>query len=132
MNYWLAKTEPHDYSWDDFMKDKEVAWTGIKNYQARNYLNEMQLKDLVLIYHSGKERAVIGLAEVTEESFPDPTDKKWMAVRLQVKQQLKRPVLLSDIKKEDLLSEMRMLKQPRLSLSPMSKDEFDVIMKMGS
>lgn len=132
MNYWIAKSEPDSYSWDDFVVQQEEVWDGIRNYQARNYLKEMQLGDLVYFYHSGKERAIVGLAGVSEEAFPDPSDSKWTAVKLKVKKQLKSQVTLQDLKANDQLRDMKMLKQPRLSISPMSKEEFEVILKMCS
>lgn len=132
MNYWMVKSEPGSYSWDDFVAQKEEVWDGVRNYQARNFLREMQLGDLVFFYHSGKEKAIIGLAEVTEEQFPDPTDTAWTAVKLRVKQPLASPVSLVEIKAEDRLSDLLMLKQARLSVSPVGKIEFDLLLKMGS
>ena len=95
MNYWMVKTEPSSYSWDDFSKKEEEVWDGVRNYQARNFLKEMHLGDPVLIYHSGKDKAVVGLAEISQEAFPDPKDETWVAVRLKPKRALSNPVTLS-------------------------------------
>lgn len=132
MNYWMVKSEPNSYSWNDFKKKGEDVWDGVRNYQARNFLKEMRLGDLVLFYHSGKERAVVGIAEVIREGYPDPLDTDWIAVDLKVKQNLNNPVTLSQIKSEDALSELKMLKQSRLSVSQVKKEEFQLIYKMGS
>tara|TARA_R110002072_G_scaffold81897_1_gene187255 strand:+ start:135371 stop:135757 length:387 start_codon:yes stop_codon:yes gene_type:complete len=128
----MVKSEPGSYSWDDFVAKKEDVWDGVRNYQARNFLREMQLGDLVYFYHSGKEKAIVGIAEVSQEQFPDPTDAAWVAVKLKVKSQLKRPVSLVSIKAEDRLSDLPMLKQSRLSVLPVGKEEFDLLLKMGS
>lgn len=132
MNYWMVKTEPNSYSWDDFVKKGEDVWDGVRNYQARNFLKEMKSGEPVLFYHSGKDKAVLGIAEVSEEAFPDPKDEAWVAVKIKTKQALTTPVTLAAIKSEDLLSEMMMLKQSRLSVMSVTKNEFDRILKMGS
>ena len=132
MNYWMVKSEPESYSWDDFVAKKEDVWDGVRNYQARNFLREMQLGDLVYFYHSGKEKAIVGIAEVSEEQFPDPTDEAWTAVKLKVKRPLEKSIPLSAIKAEDRLSDLPMLKQARLSVLPVGKDEFELLLKMGS
>lgn len=130
--YWIAKSEPTSYSWNDLVDAKEEIWDGIRNYQARNNLKEMQLGDLVFFYHSGKEKAIVGIAEVSEEGFADPTDEKWVAVKLKPKMPLNTPISLAAIKDNSLLAELSMLKQSRLSLSPVSKSEFDTLLKMSS
>ncbi|WPR76072.1 EVE domain-containing protein [Algoriphagus sp. NG3] len=132
MKYWMVKSEPESYSWDDFVAQNEDIWDGVRNYQARNFLRDMQLGDLVFFYHSGKEKAVVGIAEVSEEQFPEPGNEDWTAVKLKVKRALKKPVTLADIKAEDRLSGLPMLKQSRLSVLPVGKEEFDVLLKMGS
>ncbi|WP_192348891.1 EVE domain-containing protein [Algoriphagus sp. Y33] len=132
MNYWMVKSEPESYSWDDFVAKKEDVWDGVRNYQARNFLREMQLGDWVFFYHSGKEKAIVGIAEVSEEQFPDPTDEAWTAVKLKVKRPLEKSIPLSAIKAEDRLSDLPMLKQARLSVLPVGKDEFELLLKMGS
>ncbi|MFC3878742.1 EVE domain-containing protein [Algoriphagus namhaensis] len=131
MNYWIVKSEPNSYSWQDFERAQEDVWDGVRNNQARLFLREMQEGDLVFFYHSGKEKAVVGLAEVSKEAFPDPNDEQWVAVNLRVKKKLEKPVTLAQLKGEDILSEMKMLKQSRLSVSPLEKVEFDQILKMS-
>ncbi len=128
----MVKSEPGSYSWDDFTKAEEDIWDGVRNYQARNYLREMRKGDPIFFYHSGKDKSVVGLAQVSEEAFPDPKDEAWTAVKLKVKNALKNPVSLEAIKAEDGLSELPMLRQSRLSVLPMEKDEFALILKMGS
>lgn len=132
MKYWIVKSEPESYSWADFLSKNEEVWDGVRNYQARNFLREMQLGDLVFFYHSGKERAIVGIAEVSQEQFPDPTNEAWTAVKLKVKRMLKTAISLATIKAEDRLSDLPMLKQSRLSVSPVGKEEFDLLLKMGS
>lgn len=131
MNYWMVKTEPSSYSWEDFAKKGEDVWDGVRNYQARNFLKEMHLGDPVLFYHSGKDKAVVGLAEVSLEAFPDPKDDAWMAVNLKTKQALAKPVSLEAIKSEGRLSQMLMLRQSRLSVMSVTKEEFNLILSMS-
>lgn len=132
MKYWMVKSEPNSYSWNDFVAKNEDIWDGVRNYQARNYLREMQVGDLVFFYHSGKEKAIVGIAEVSQEQFPDPKDEAWTAVKLKVKSALKNVIPLASIKAEDRLSDLPMLKQSRLSVLPVGKEEFDILLKMGS
>ncbi|WP_144604159.1 EVE domain-containing protein [Algoriphagus algorifonticola] len=131
MNYWMVKSEPNSYSWEDFEGKGEDVWDGVRNYQARNYLKEMEVGDAVMFYHSGKEKAVVGIAKVSVSAFPDPKDEAWVAVNLKAHQKLNKPVTLSQIKSEDSLSELPILKQSRLSVLPMSKEEFETILKMS-
>lgn len=131
MNYWMVKTEPSSYSWEDFSKNGEDVWDGVRNYQARNFLKEMQQGDPVLFYHSGKDKAVVGMAEVSATAFPDPKDEAWVAVGLKAKQALKNPVSLETIKAEDGLSEMLMLRQSRLSVMSVTKEEFNIILNLS-
>ena len=132
MNYWMVKTEPTSYSWEDLVKKGEDVWDGVRNYQARNFLKAMQKGDMVLFYHSGKDKAIVGVAEVVEEAFPDPKDPDWEAVSLKAKNALSNPVTLSQIKAEDQLSEMLMLRQSRLSVMSVTPSEFELIQKMGA
>jgi predicted RNA-binding protein with PUA-like domain len=132
MKYWIVKSEPGSYSWDDFVAKSEDIWDGVRNYQARNFFREMQLGDLVFFYHSGKEKAIVGIAEVSQEKFPDPKDEAWTAVKLKVKNRLKNAISLAAIKAEDRLSYLPMMKQSRLSVLPVGKEEFDLLLKMGS
>jgi predicted RNA-binding protein with PUA-like domain len=131
MNYWLVKSEPNSYSWNDLSAKLEDIWDGVRNYQARNFMKEMKLGDQVFFYHSGKEKAIVGLAEVREEAFPDPKDADFVAVKIKSKQPLKNPVSLSEIKSTDLLSEVLLIKQSRLSVMPISKIEAEILMKMS-
>ena len=134
MNYWLVKSEPSAYSWDDFVKDGGTRWDGVRNYQARNNLRDMKKGDLVLYYHSGALPEVVGTAKVVKGSYQDPTtdDERWVAVDLEPVKPLKRPVALGDIKNEKRLKDISLIKQGRLSVMPVTKEEYDVILGMGS
>lgn len=134
VNYWLVKSEPSAYSWDDLVKDVGTRWDGVRNYQARNNLRAMKKGDLVLYYHSGAQPEIAGVAKVAKESYQDPTtdDDRWVAVDLTPVKPLNRPVPLDDIKKEKRLSNISLIKQGRLSVMPVTKDEYDVILGMGS
>ncbi|WP_194972976.1 EVE domain-containing protein [Aquiflexum lacus] len=135
MNYWLVKSEPESYSWDDLQSKGEDIWDGIRNYQARNYLKEMKLGEKVLFYHSGKPKEIVGIAKVSEESFPDPNDKDdkgWVAVKLNPLKALSKPITLEQIKNEDELSTMLLIKQSRLSVMPVEKSQFDHIVKLST
>ena len=123
----MVKQEPEKYSFDDFLKEGKTDWTGVRNYQARNNLREMKRGDKVLFYHSGSEKAVVGLAEVSRESFPDPTDEKWIAVELKPLEKFKKPVTLDEIKAEKSLENIALIKQSRLSVLPLTKEEFNKI-----
>ncbi|GIV40855.1 MAG: ubiquinol-cytochrome c reductase [Vicingaceae bacterium] len=134
MKYWLVKSEPGAYSWDTFVKDKKTNWDGVRNYQARNNLKAMKKGDLVLFYHSVKDKKVVGIARVTKEYFPDPTADKgdWVAVELEPVKQLKDPVDLEQIKSTDELKNIPLIKQSRLSVMPLTKDEFFKILEMAN
>jgi predicted RNA-binding protein with PUA-like domain len=133
MRYWLVKQEPESYSFAQFQKEKKTDWTGVRNFTARNNLKEMKVGDKVFYYHSGDERAVVGLAKVTKAAFPDPTadEGSWVAVELEAGKPLKRPVTLAEIKANKKLSEMKLVKLSRLSVSPVTKDEWDEILEMA-
>jgi predicted RNA-binding protein with PUA-like domain len=133
MNCWLVKQEPESYSFSDFQKEGKTDWTGVRNYTARNNLKEMKVGDNVFYYHSGEERAVVGQAKVTKASFPDPTAKEgpWVAVELEAGKPLKKPVTLAAIKANPKLSEMKLVKLSRLSVSPVAKGEWDEIVAMS-
>ena len=133
MNYWLVKSEPDAYSWQQFVKDGKAVWDGVRNYQARNNLKAMKIGDKVLFYHSVSEKKVIGVAVVTREYFPDPTtdDDRWVVVELKPEKELNEPVSLEQVKNEKKLSEIALVKQARLSVMPLKKPEFDLILKMG-
>jgi predicted RNA-binding protein with PUA-like domain len=131
--YWLVKQEPETYSWDDFVNDAETDWTGVRNYQARNNLRAMKTGDRVLFYHSGKDKAVVGVAEVTKAAYADPTadDEQWVAVDLKPVKRLKNPVPLAAIRYDKRLSELPLIRQSQLSVMPLTKDEFETIVATG-
>lgn len=131
MNYWLVKTEPDTYSWDDLVKEKMTVWDGVRNFQARRHMSHMAKGDVVFIYHTGDEKAIIGLAKVTKGKYPDPKDEAWVVVELSPDKKLKRPVTLSEIKGTKKLAAMVLVKAARLSVQPVTKDEFDMIVEMS-
>ena len=133
MNYWLVKSEPFKYSWEKFEKDKLTTWDGVRNYQARNNLREMQLGDQVLFYHSNEGKEIVGVAEVARESYQDPTadDTNWLVVDLKPVKKLKKTVTLEQIKSNDLLSNIGLIRQGRLSVMKVEKMEFDTIIKLS-
>lgn len=131
MNHWLVKEEPEKYPFDDFKKDKKTTWSKVKNYQARNNMREMKKGDLVLYYHSGKERQIVGIAKVAKGGYPSPEDDTWTWVDLAAVRKLKNPVSLADIKADKFFSEFGLVKQGRLSVVSVSKDHFDKILKMA-
>jgi len=133
-NYWLVKSEPVKYSWGQFVKDGETVWDGVRNYQARNNLKAMKNGDEVLFYHSKEGMAVVGVAKVSKEAYQDPStgDERWVVVNLKPAKALKTPVTLEEIKKDKKLQNMKLLQQGRLSVSPVSEDEFHTIVDHGS
>ena len=131
MNYWLLKQEPEAYSFDDLVKDGKTEWTGVRNFQARNNLRLMKQGDRVLFYHSVSEKAVVGLAEVSREEFPDPSDEKWIAVEIKPIKKFKKAVALEQIKAEKMLENIALIKQSRLSVMPLTKQEFDTILRIS-
>ena len=132
-SYWMVKQEPETYSWSDFLNDGRTDWTGVRNYQARNNLREMKTGDRVLFYHSGKEKAVVGLAEVAKAAYADPTaaDGEWVAVDLKPLKALKNPVPLAAIRYDKRLSQLPLIRQSQLSVMSLTKDEFDIIVATG-
>ena len=134
MNFWLVKQEPSKYSWDQFVKDKQTYWDGVRNYQARNNLQSMKKGDFVLFYHSVSEKEIKGIAKVTKEAYPDPTisDEAWVVVDLKAVKPFKVPVLLQDIKAHRELQSIALVKQSRLSVMPLAKKEFQTLLKMGN
>jgi predicted RNA-binding protein with PUA-like domain len=131
MNHWLVKEEPEKYPFDEFKKDKKTTWSKVKNYQARNNMREMKKGDLVLYYHSGKERQIVGIAKVAKGGYPSPEDDTWTWVDLTAVRKLKNPVPLTDIKADKFFSEFGLVRQGRLSVVSVSKDHFDKILKMA-
>ena len=134
MNYWLIKSEPNAYSWDDLVKLGRDHWDGVRNYAARKHMKDMKVGDLALFYHSVKEKRIVGIAECVKEYYQDPTtdDDRWVVVDFVPKEALKRPVSLEEIKADKRLSEMVLLKISRLSVQPVRKEEFDVIMELDA
>jgi len=132
--HWMVKQEPETYSWDDFVRDGRTDWTGVRNYQARNNLREMKSGDRVLFYHSGKDKAVVGIAEVAKAAYPDPTapDPQWVAIDLKPVKVLATPVPLAAIRYDKRLSGLPLIRQSQLSVMPLTKDEFDVLVGLGS
>jgi predicted RNA-binding protein with PUA-like domain len=133
MNYWLVKQEPESYSWLDFVKDGKAAWTGVRNFAARLNLRAMKKGDQVFYYHSNTGKEIVGVARVTKEAYPDPTatEGDWSAVDLSPVKPLKKPVGLEVIKADKILKGMKLVKISRLSVSPVSKEEFDRILALS-
>jgi predicted RNA-binding protein with PUA-like domain len=131
--YWLVKSEPEAYSWDDLVRDKRTAWTGVRNYAARLHLKAMQIGDEVLFYHSVEAKSVVGLAKVSKTAFPDTTadEDGWVAVELVPVKPLAKPVTLVQIKAEESLQQIGLVRQGRLSVMPLKPAEFARIMKLG-
>lgn len=133
MKQWLVKSEPHKYSWEKFLNDKQTVWDGVRNYQARNNLREMKLGDEVMFYHSNEGKEVVGVAKVVKESYPDPTttDERWLVVELAPVATLKKPVTLETLKSTPGLENMGLVRQGRLSVTPLTKYEFDKILELS-
>ena len=133
LRYWLVKSEPSKYSWEDLVKDGWTYWDGVRNYEARNNIRAMAIGDQLLFYHSNEDRAVVGIAEVIREHYQDPTTdhERWSVVDIKPLQALSSAVTLAEIKREPRLSNMQLVTRGRLSVSPVSADEFGVIVAMG-
>jgi len=133
MNYWLVKQDPANYPFEQFQKEKKTDWTGVRNYQARNFLRDMKKGDEVLFYHSGDEKAVVGFASVSKPAFPDPTadDDAWIAVELKAGKKLRRPVSLAEVKADPKLANILLVRNGRISVMSLTKAEFDRIVKLG-
>ena len=133
MKFWLVKQEPSQYSWDQLVDDKETYWDGVRNYQARNNLKLMRKGDFILFYHSVAEKEVKGVAKVSKEHYPDPTtdDARWVVVDIKPVEPFKMPVTLQDIKQNPRLENIALVKQSRLSVMPLSKSEFKIVLSMG-
>lgn len=132
--HWLVKQEPEAYSFDDLVRDGRTDWTGVRNFQARNNLRQMKVGDRVLFYHSGDQKAVVGIAQVAKAAYPDPTadEEQWVAVDIKPWKPLRAPVPLAAIKAEPRLGDMLLVRQSRLSVMPVTKEEFDVIVALGA
>jgi predicted RNA-binding protein with PUA-like domain len=136
MAYWLLKTEPEDYSWDNLVKRgrKGEAWTGVRNFTARANLKEMKKGDRAFIYHTGDEKQVVGVAEVIAEQYPDPTAKKdepWVVVDVAAIEPMPKPVTLADVKADRRFKDMALVKYGRLSVQPVTAEHWKAICKMG-
>lgn len=132
-SFWLVKQEPSDYSWADFVKDGGTSWTGVRNFAARNNLRRMAKGDHVLFYHSGEDKAVVGIAKVTRTAYKDATakDEDWSAVDLAPLKPLSRPVSLAEIKAMPALKNIALVRQSRLSVMPLTAKDVDKILKMA-
>ena len=131
MNYWLAKTEPEEYSWQDLVKDKQAPWDGVRNYQARNNLKQMKLNDPVIIYHSGITPSAVGIARVAKMADADPSDEQWVQIDLTPETPLPHPVPLSKLKIDPVFTQCLLIRQPRLSVVPLTKTQFQQIKSLG-
>jgi len=131
--FWLVKQEPESYSWDTFVKESRAAWTGVRNFQARNNLRAMSKGDPVLFYHSGESKEVVGIARVAKEAYPDPTaaEGDWSGVDLVPVKALKRPVTLGVIKADGALVEMPLIRNSRLSVMPLTEAQFKRVLELG-
>jgi predicted RNA-binding protein with PUA-like domain len=132
-NFWLVKQEPSSYSWSDLVAEGETSWTGVRNFTARNNLRKMRKADEVLFYHSGEEKAVIGIAKVVRTAYPDPTAKEgdWSTVDLAAVKPMARPVTLREIKGNSCLRGIPLIRQSRLSVMPLAEPEFREIVNMA-
>ena len=133
INYWLIKSEPSNWSWQDQVKEVETMWDGVRNYQARNNLMKMRKKDLCFFYHSVSEKKIVGIVEVSKEYYPDPTDQtgKFVVTDVKTLKKLKKPVTLEQIKNNPKLSNIALIKQSRLSVMQLKKNEWDEIIKIS-
>jgi len=133
MNYWIVKSEPFKYSWDQLVQEKRGVWDGVRNYQARNNLKAMKLDDLVLFYHSNEGKEVVGLAKIVKEHYPDPTtdDARWVVVDLEPVERFPKTVTLAQIKADGRLQDLSLVRQSRLSVLPIRAEEFDIILGLA-
>ena len=133
MNYWLIKSEPVKYSWEKFEKEGKASWDGVRNYAARNNLRSMKKGDLALFYHSNEGLDIVGIAKVVKESYQDPTTEEtaWLAVDFQHFKKLKKSVTLPQVKADKILKDMQLVRLSRLSVSVVTKEEFDRVLELG-
>lgn len=134
MSYWLAKSDPDTYGWSDLLRDRKTSWDGVRNFRARNYIRAMKPGDLVLFYHSGEEKAVVGAMKILTEAYKDGTsdENTWSAIDVAPAWKLKTPVTLASIKAEPSLEDILLVRVARLSVMPLEKDAFDRIVAMGN
>jgi len=132
MNYWLIKSEPFKYSWDNLEQDKTTFWDGVRNYQARNNLNAMKKGDYALFYHSNEGKEIVGIAQISKEAYQDPaTEEAWVLVDVVPFQKLEKTVGLDTIKQHPVLKNMALVKQSRLSVCPITQEEFEIICELA-
>lgn len=133
MNYWLIKSEPFVYSWEQLKKDKKTDWTGVRNYAARNNLRDMKLGDLLFFYHSNEGQEIVGIAKLVKEHYQDPTTEEtaWLAVDVAPHKDLKKPVSLTDLKKNAFFKNMDLVRLGRLSVGKVTEAEFEKICEMS-
>lgn len=133
MSYWLVKSEPAKYSWEQFVKDRQTIWDGVRNYSARIHLRAMKKGDEVFFYHSNEGMEIVGIAKVAKESYQDPTtnDEAWVAIDLKPVKKLEKPVTLSQVKADMRLSEMALVRLGRLSVQPVTEEEWNVVMELS-
>lgn len=133
MNYWLIKSEPFKYSWEQFEKDKQTFWDGVRNYQARNNLKAMKKGDLAFWYHSNEGMEIVGIAKVAKEFYQDPTteDPAWVVVDFKPHNKLKKPVSLATVKADKRLANMALVRLGRLSVQPVTQEEWDIVMELS-
>jgi predicted RNA-binding protein with PUA-like domain len=131
MAYWILRSEPDAYSWDDLVREGATEWTGVRNYTARNFLKEMQPGDRALFYHSQTDKAAVGEMEITRAWQPDGEDGKWASVAVKPVAKLAKPITLADIKAEPRLAKLEMVRQSRLSVTPVRDEEWPVLLEMG-
>ena len=131
MNYWLIKSEPGVYSWADLEKDTKSIWDGVRNYQARNNLKAMKKDDLAFLYHSNEDKAIIGIAKIVKENYPDPSDNNWVIVDIAPERKLTSSVSLAQIKADNRLKDMALVRSTRLSVQPVRKEEFEIVVKLS-
>ena len=131
MRYWLMKSEPGTYSWADLVRDGSTEWDGVRNAAARLHLKTMKVGDEAFFYHSGDERSVVGVMRIAREAEPDPGDPDWVSVRVEAVRAMPRPVALKEIKARPELAKMELIRQSRLSVSPVREEEWQVMLEMG-
>jgi predicted RNA-binding protein with PUA-like domain len=133
MNYWILKSEPNVYAYDDLVKQGTGTWDGVRNYAARNNLRSMQVGDLALFYHSNIGKEIVGVARIVREAFPDPTieDARWLAVEVVAEKKLDKPVTLAQLKADAVINHIGLVKLSRLSVIPIEKSDFDYILKLS-
>ena len=131
--HWIVKQEPATYPWTTFVKEKRAEWTGVRNFQARNNLRAMKRGDFACFYHTGDEKQIVGIARVAKEPYPDPTAQEgdWVAVDLEPVKPLRQPVTLATIKSDRAFSDMLLVRNSRLSVSPMSPEQFNRVLEIG-